>query len=236
MWWKYTVWPQAWQGSSAVPGLNNQTKLKNQLDPTVANSLAQQTKQQMTVVQQKSALVPGGDTPDELDESIQAYAAAHNLPASRQLKREAAPLYYLTNNPVVLIAGAGASGIVDNDESSLCRFPSQLVTGFKYNGQTITAKTSGLTIPQPNLSGVTGVPWSTALVNSLVQEFFFLDPNNATIVSAAIPNSSVTAVQQAMSSSTNDVGTYPTGAVLQWTKNPWHPLLLMWQVTYYPIN
>lgn len=236
MWWKYTDWPQAWQGSSAVPGLNNQTKLKSQLDPTVANSLAQQTKQQMTLVQQKTALVPGGDTPDELDESIQAYAAAHDLPESRQLKREAAPLYYLTNNPVLLIAGAGASGIVDNDESALCRFPSQLVTGFKYNGQTITAKTTGLTIPQPNLSGVTGVPWSITLLNSLVQEFFFLDPNNATIVSAAIPNSSVSAVQQAMSNSANDVGVYPTGAVQQWTQNPWHPLLLMWQITYYPIN
>src|SRR2546423_3241432 len=190
----------------------------------------------MALVQQKLALVPNGDTPDELDQAIQAYAAQHNLPESRQLKREAAPLYYLTNNPVVLIAGAGASGIVDNETSALCRFPSQLVTGFKFGGQTISATTSGLTIPQPNLSGITGAPWSTALLNSLVQEFFFLDPNSATIVSAAIPNSSVSAVQQTMSDPANDVGSYPTGAVQQWTQNPWHPLLLMWQVIYYPIN
>ncbi len=237
MWWKYTAWPYAIQGPTPIKGLDDQTELQKQLNPTVTDSLAQQTVNQMTQVQQLLARVPHGDTPAELDQAILAYAAAHNLPESRQLKREAAPLYYLTNNPVVLIAGAGASGIVENGDSALCRFPSQLITGFNFNGQTISATTIGPSnIPQPNLSGVTGAPWSTTLLNSLIQEFFFLDPNNATIASAAIPDSSVPAVQQAMSDPANDVGSYPTGAVNQWTQNPWHPLLLMWQVTYYPIS
>lgn len=237
MWWKYTdYWPHGFQGSTPIKGLENQKQLEQQLDPTFSGSLAQTTMSQMTQVQQLLAKVPHGDTPKKLDHAIKAYAAQHNLPHSRQLKRQAAPLYYLANNPVVLIAGAGASGIVENGDSALCRFPSQLVTGFSFQGQTISATTLGRSILQPDLSGVTGAPWSTTLLNSLVQEFFFLDPNNATIVSLAIPNSSLSAVQQAMSDPANDIGSYPTGAVQQWMQNPWHPLLLMWEVTYYPID
>lgn len=237
MWWKYTSWAYAYQGTTTIQGLDDDSKLQNQLNPTVSGSLAQQTAQQMTTVQNLLNQVPHGDTPDELDQSIANYSKQQGLPTdSRLLKRSAAPRFYLPNNPVVLLAGAGASGIVDSADSVLCRFPSQLVTGFRYGSQTISASTSGLTIPQPDLSKVSGVPWSAALIEALIQEFFFLDPNNATIVSAAIPNSSVQDVQQAMSNTANDIGTYPIGAVQQWSGNPWHPLLLFWQVYYYPIS
>src|SRR5689334_19223631 len=50
MWWKYTLWPFAYQGSSAIPCLDDQTALQQQLDPTVAGSLAQQTAQQLESV------------------------------------------------------------------------------------------------------------------------------------------------------------------------------------------
>lgn len=236
MWWKYTDWPQAYQGSTSIQGLDDQSELQNQLDPTISGSLAQRTAQQMTTVQSLLALVPHGDTPDELEQAIQDYSTQQNLPAIRLLKRSGAPLYYLPNNPVVMIAGAGASGIVEYEDSILCRFASQLVTGFNFNGQTVSASTSGLTIPQPNLSQVSGAPWSVALLTSLVQEFFFLDTNNATLISNAIPKSTVQCVQEAMSEPANDVGTYPSGAVQQWEGNPWHPLLLFWQVYYYPIG
>lgn len=236
MWWKYADWPNAIQQDCAVPGLDTQSGLQQQLDPTVTGSLAQLTAAQMTKVNDLMALVPTGETQADLALAILDYATQQGLPATRLLKRTIAPLFYKPNNPVVLIAGAGVSGLVQTDNSSLlCRFPSQTVTGFNYNSQQVTAATSGLSIPQPNLSQVTGAPWSVTLLNSLVNEFFFLDPNNAAAVAAAI-SASTSDVQTAMSNSANDIGEYPTGAVEQWTQNPWHPLLMYWQLNYYPIE
>jgi hypothetical protein len=236
MWWKYTNWVQAYQGSTTIQKLSDQSELQKQLDPTVSGSLAQLTAQQMSAVQSLVKLVPGGRTPDELTQAIQSYSTQQKLPATRLLKRSPAPHFYLPNNPVVLIAGAGASGIVQSADSILCRFPSQLISGFNYNLQTISTKTLGLSIPQPDLSQVSGMPWSAALAADLVQEFFFLDPNNATMASAAISGSTVQSVQQAMSDSINGLPVYPAGAVQQWVQNPWHPLLLYWQARYYPIE
>lgn len=236
MWWKYSYWPWAYQGETSIPGLSDQTELASQLDPTVSGSLAQLTATQGNTVNNLMDLVPHGATPDELQQAILAYSIANNLPSTRLLKRSAAPCYYLPNNPVVLIAGAGASGIVQSADSTLCRFPSQLVAGFNYGSTTITATTIGLSIPQPDLSQVFGVPWSASFITSLVQEFFFLDPQNATMVSAVISGSTVQAVQAAMANPDNDLPAYPLGAVQQWNQNPWHPLKLYWEVRYYPID
>jgi hypothetical protein len=236
MWWKYTSWLWDYQGSTSIQGLGDQKELTKQLDPAASGSLAYLTAQQMSKVQTLLALVPGGATQDSLEKAVLVYSAKNNLPATRLLKRSAAGHFYLPNNPVVLIAGAGASGIVQSPGSILCRFASQLVTGFNYNGLTVSATTSGLSIPQPDLSQVSGVPWSASLIADMVQEFFFLDPNNATMVSAAISGSTVQAVQQAMSDTANDLPVYPAGAVQQWSQNPWHPLLLYWQASYYPIE
>jgi len=233
MWWKYTSWPFQYNGSSAIPCLDDQSNLQNQIDPTVSGSLAQQVAQQMGQVSTLAELVPTGDTPDALNDAIAAYAASQQLPTERVLKRRAAQTFYEINNPVVLIAGAGASGIVPAPDTIECRFSSQLVTGFKYGGQNVTAAT--LTIPQPTLSGVSGAPWSATLMTSLIQEFFFLDPNNATMVQQAI-GGDVTLIAAAMTDPANDIGTAPVGAVRQWTQNPWHPLLLFWSANYYPIE
>src|SRR3712207_8540094 len=49
--------------------------------------------------------------------------------STRVLKRVAAPTLHAPNNPVVLIAGAGARGIVAEPATTVVRFPSQLVRG-----------------------------------------------------------------------------------------------------------
>lgn len=235
-WWKYTSWSTDYYGSTSIDGLDDQSQLQAQLDPTVAGSLAAQTANQMAIVQKLATQVPSGDTPDQLQAAIAAYATSQDLPASRQLKRAAAPTFFMRNNPIVLITGAGASGIVDDTGCSLCRFPSEIMTGFKFGDQTISASTPGLIIPQPNLSGLKGAPWTAALASALMDEFFFVDPANAAAVSAVVPNSTTADVGAAMSDPANSVGVYPAGAVGAWTQNPWHPLLLLWQVRYYPIG
>jgi hypothetical protein len=236
MWWKYESWERAYVGPTSIPGLSNRDELRRQLDPGGAGAIAQRVQAQATKVGGLQRDVPNGDTPEALEAAIAAYAAQHDLPASRVLKRSEQPRFYMPNNPVVLIAGAGASGIIEeSEEKLLCRFPSQMVTGFQFSTGPITAHTPGLTIPQPNLSGVSGAPWTQALASALIQEFFFLDPNNATIVANAI-HADAGEVRKAMSAPANDIGTYPAGAIQFWEANPWHPLLLLWQAIFYPIG
>ncbi|HEU4844805.1 MAG TPA: hypothetical protein VFT05_11115, partial [Burkholderiaceae bacterium] len=234
-WWKYASWPSAYTGSTSISGLEDQDNLWSQVDPGAAGSLGRQVAAQLRIVQALAALVPDGDTPELLQAAIVRYAAGRTLPDSRVLKRSAAAPFYLPNNPVVLISGAGASGIVDPSGATICRFPSQLVTGFELSGVSVNAATPGLAIPRPGLSGVSGVPWTQGLVAQLVEEFFLTDPSNAVAISALIPGSTVPAVQGAMADPANFTGVYPAGAVQLWSQNPWHPLLLLWQASYYPI-
>ena len=182
-------------------------------------------------------LVPHGNTPEELQKAIDKYAAEHNLPKSRQLKRSSADNYFEPNNPVVLIAGAGTSGIVDKKGKILCRMPNERVTGVEVaKDLVVTAATPNLTIPQPDLSGVSGAPWTAEFVKLLVNEFFLLDPANAMMVQAAVPSVPLAQIQAAMADPQKASGIYPVDAVQTWQSNPWHPLQLLWQVYYYPIE
>lgn len=234
-WWKYVSWPWAYTGSTSIPPLGDQDNLKALIDPGVAGSLGARTAAQLQAVHALGALVPQGDTPEGLQSAILDYATKQALPSTRVLKRGAAAPFYLPNNPVVLLSGAGASGIVEDKGPTACRFPSQCVTGFTFSGTTVTATTAGLTVPQPDLSGVAGVPWTPPFIAALIDEAFLTDPANASMIGAVLPGSSVAAVQAAMDVPANFTGSYPAGGIAPWTGNPWHPLLLLWQVTYYPI-
>ncbi|MEU1722730.1 IPT/TIG domain-containing protein [Nonomuraea sp. NPDC005692] len=234
-WWKYVSQPWLYTGKTSVPGLQDQTALESLIDPAVQGSVGQRTAAQLRTVQALAALVPDGATPEALQQAIAAFSALRDLPASRVLKRTSAAPFHLPNNPVVLISGAGAAGIVGPGGPALCRFPSQLVTAFACGGTTVSASTQGLTIAQPGLSGVSGAPWTDDLVAGLVNEFFLTDPANATAISAVIPGSTPAEVLTAMGDPASYTGVYPEGGVLTWTRNPWHPLLLMWEATYYPI-
>ena len=235
-WWQFASWLWCYQGQTILPNLRSDALLKDALDPTIGGSIAQQVAAQQAEVAALAALVPSGDTPAALAAAIAAYSTAHDLPATRVLKRSARGTFYLANNPVVLFGGDVASGIVAPVATTLCRFPSQLVTGITFDSQSITSQTPGLSIPQPDLSGVSGVPWSAALAASLVIELFFVDPTDATAIAAAIGSSDVSGIAAAQANPACAIGWYPVGAVTAWTQNPWHPLQLIWQAYYYPIG
>jgi hypothetical protein len=247
MWWKYVEWEGgAYQGSTDIPNLS-QTALAQQLDPTFEGGLAYQVSRQQKTVSSLASRVPNGDTPSALQKAIDDFAKAQQLPSSRVLKRASAPVFYEPNNPVVLIAGAGASGIVPRQPTLRCRFPSQVIGGFQCGTTKVTAATPKLSIPLPSLTPVSGVPWlTTELPQKLWQEFFLLDPHNAAVIATAT-GLKVADVKAAMerSASYDGMGTLPTlpGADASWTKNPWtweqnpwHPLLLSYRAAYYPIH
>ncbi len=239
MWWKWFSWPQDQNfAGTTLPGLSDQSQLAAELEvappPLASASLATLVSRQLDQVRARRRLVPTGDTPEALQAAIAAYAAARGLAASRVLKRVAAPRFYAPNNPVVLVANAGTSGIVGAGGTLLCRFPSELVTGLICNGVTVTVSELGSTIPLPDLSGVSGAPWSEALATSLIQEFFLLDPTNVSTIAGAVSGLQSEQVLQAINNGTV-VGVFPTGANGYWNQNPWHPVLLCWQASYYPI-
>src|SRR5262249_54478744 len=141
MWWKYVNYVNQEPVSTDIPNLT-QPALAQQLDSTVKDSLAYKVVQQQNIVKSLAApaVVPNGDTPDALQKAIDNFASTHQLPATRVLKRASAPVFYEPHDPVVLITGAGAAGIVPKQATLECRFPSQLINGFKC-GTTITAAT-----------------------------------------------------------------------------------------------
>ncbi|HJZ72421.1 MAG TPA: hypothetical protein VKE51_11830 [Vicinamibacterales bacterium] len=244
MWWKYTSYLLQYQGSTDIEGLSSISALEEQLDPNVDASLAHQVAQQRQVVRSYATQVPHGDTQRALQDAICRYAAAQKLPPNRVLKRASAPPFYEPHNPVVLIAGAGASGIVAKQATLPCRFAPQLVTGFHCGTATVTASTPNLTIPIPSLKSITGVAWLTSgLPEKLIQEFFLLDPDNAAAIATAT-GLKAPDVRAAMEESVRyeGMGVLPSGADVTWqtnpwtwTQNPWHPLLLIYRADYYPI-
>ena len=248
MWWKYVNFVSQEPVSTDIPNLT-QPALAAQLDPAVKDSLAYQVAQQRKIVESMGApaVVPNGNTPDALQKAIENFAATHQLPATRVLKRASAPVFYEPHDPVVLITGAGAAGVVPRQPTLDCRFPAQLINGFECGTTKITAATPKLAIPIPDLTSVSGVPWlTTDLPKRLWQEFFFIDPNNAATIATAT-GLKIDDVRTAMNNSASytSMGTLPSlpGAGATWTispwpwkRNPWHPLLVMYQADYFPID
>lgn len=252
MWWKANSWPYAFQGSTEIPGLTQQA-LQEQLDPTVPDSLAQQVTAQIQQIGTLTGAVPYGDTPTALQEAITLYAQQQGLPASRVLKRITLPRFNVPNNPVVLFSGAKSAGIAAGQGEMTGRFATQIATVFTCtdsggNRHPITMSSFNIV---PSLSRVSGfLPWTPALINALVQEFFFLDPCNATMIAAQALGSSdpvtIDKIQDEMAIPVNYTpGTLPVAPIGPGTawgegatppENPWRPLLLCWQGDYYPIT
>ncbi|EGF89405.1 cell surface receptor IPT/TIG domain-containing protein [Asticcacaulis biprosthecium C19] len=235
MWWKYAAWQAGKYGTASVSGID-QTYLRTQLDPQVTGSLAHQILVQSGQLTLLAAKVPAGDTPQALQVAIQNYAAARQLPSTRILKRGAAKPFYLPNNPVILLDGLPADCAPPDMTKIVCRFPPQLITGIHLGGNLIDGSTQGLAIPQPDLSQVTGVPWSQALISALMDEFFFTDINSAERIQSIVPTVPLNAVLGALGDLTNLAGVFPAGGTHAWQANPWRPIQLHWEADYYPID
>ncbi|HYR08706.1 MAG TPA: hypothetical protein VEQ60_13080 [Longimicrobium sp.] len=202
------------------------------LDPAVQGSLVNQVYAAMQHLADLRAAIPWGDTPEELAASAARYAAAHQLPAAWQLRRGDLPPFAEANDPVIVVAGAGAPSIVDEPSPLPCRFADQLVTGFTYDGAPITTATMAGHIPAPELGAVPPV------VASLVDELFFLDPNDAAMVAAVALGTTdptvILQVQEVMQAHEANIGTLPALLPGAWAQ-PWSPLFLLWQVQFCPI-
>jgi len=232
-WWKYNYFlmnPQA-----QYPSGTSQAQFQNALDPTLSGSLVSQVNTLMLQIQNAGASgqVPVGATQAELQTAIDNYAASKKLPATRQLKQLAKRPFTKAYDPVILIHGLGVDKGLTPYKPLVCRFLSDLVTGFNYDKSTITLAQVQTAIPVP--ANISAVP--SQMVN-LMQEFFLLDPANATMIAqAALGTTDPTVIRniaEAMLGGKNVVGVAPDLDLDTW-KQPWAPLVMLWDIVWYPI-
>lgn len=205
---------------------------EKELDVNQVDSLAWKTQKQNKEATDKLSKIPNGKNREELQKSIDKYASEHNLAKGYELKCYSTESFYKANDPVVLISGSRASEPLVNEDKLICRFEGQLITGLTYQTKTIDVTTMQGKIPGINFGQVTSVP--VALLN----EFFFLDPNNATLAATvALGDSSpatIAALTAQMTAHTGYTGTLPDLLLNLW-EQPWSPMFLLWIVMYYPI-
>lgn len=223
-----------------------QQLITQNLTPGNSSGLFHQVVQQQGVVAQQAQGLPG---PTDA-QSILDYAR-HTLgldPTVLQLKPSASPRFYYPVDPVVLVAGIETSekqGTLTGGDSLVCRFITQAVTGVNVEGQSkpVTASTAGLAqyIPTPANSNLP--PAVTNGLNALSVETFFVDPTNATtIVNVGLNSTDPTIISdlnKAMLAQTAQVATIKSPlaasfAFSNWTGQPWSPLYMEWDVTFYP--
>ncbi|WP_052509402.1 hypothetical protein [Kitasatospora griseola] len=230
----YELW---WKRSKAAKLPKYPTGLTDEqfaasLDPTSPVSLVSTVRTKLGQVEGLRAQIPWGGTQDELQASIDAYAASHGL-APGQLKRVDLRPFWMANDPVVVVSGAGSASITADPATLACRFAEQLVTGVIHDGRPIRIDDVRVGIPPLDLSGC------PEPVRALVDEFVFLDPANAALVARCALGTTdpavVAALRETMAGHASCIGVVPALQPGSWTQ-PWSPLWLLWQVTYYPIE
>lgn len=232
-WWKYNF-ALTNKLINPYPLGTSKQQFEDALNPDLPDSLIAQVYQQQQQVAQLLSAIPYGATQEELQASIQAYADGKDLPDTRVLKQYAKRPFSHAYDPVLLLQGIKNDLPLSPTEPLVCRFINQVVTGITYKGQDITVATLQNTIPVPDAIGRVPAP-----LKNLLQECFFLDPMNATMIAQAALNTTapatIDAVYQTMQYGNNVIGICPDLSLENWTQ-PWQPLVMLWDINYYPID
>lgn len=234
MWWKQGRANALNKLSGQMPYNSTAAQFKAALDPNDPNSLVSRVYKQLQLVQSLQVNVPMGDDGDALAASAQAYADRNGLSSQRELKASTKPRYWASQDPVVLFSGL--PHVKPDPDSFYCRYEDQRVTGFtvEQNGtQTvISVEQTAALMPVLNL---TNLP---AGVDLLLQEFFLLDPTNATRIAQAVfqtgDSAVVTQITQAMTTRQSVTGVVPASGADRW-EQPWAPLFIEWEVNWYTV-
>lgn len=232
-WWKYNN-AQSNGLTDPYPEGTSQEQFEAALNPANSESLVSRVYAQQGLIAQLAATIPTGATQAELQAAIAAYAQEKGLPETRILKQYAQRPFSRAYDPVILMQGLKNDALLVPVELLQCRFMDQLVTGFRFGDRSISLADVQGVIPVPG--HMEAVP--PQLVN-LLQEFFLLDPTNATMIAeAALGTSDPQTIEDVAASMYEgkqvDSGICPDLELAAWTP-PWAPLILLWDVVWYPV-
>jgi hypothetical protein len=215
------------------PDGTSEEQFLDALDPDQDDSLVTQVYNQIQLVATLQQSVPFGATQDALQEQVQKYAASKDLPDTRILKQYAKRPFCQPLDPVLLFNGLHNQLPLAPSEPVTVRFIDEVVTGINFQGKdiTVTDVRSAISLP----AGIARVPGE---MQALLDEQFFLDPLNATmIVQTYYGNNNpdtINALYAAMEGGKQVNGICPDFSLTPWTQ-PWEPLVLLWDIVYYPI-
>jgi hypothetical protein len=160
------------------------------------------------------------------------------------LKAGTAPRYWHPNDPVLLICGArrsqkhGEDGRNSKDGTLTCRLPGQTITGVQIKAQpainVMNMTAAGVNLnPCGSYSSIPSIP-------SLMQEAFFVDPLNSTIMANAVKGNAstigdgITSLLGQNPGTNSWIGTPPVPFALKKWEQAWSPLFLEWELHYFP--
>ncbi len=211
--------------------VNAKNQLPWQLKTSYAESFINAVIAQKQLVDSLQAKVPIHRGPDSA-QSIAEYSEGHLDPELLQLKPADAPRFFQPSDPVLLVSGLGRSMRFEQEGVLWCRTLDQLVTGIETSAGTVT--TSSLpTGTIPSLSDPTLPDFTQALMD----EAFFCVPDDAGVIAEAGLDSTdpalVSSIHDDIAARTNLVGTAPSADADAAWEQPWLPLFLDWQVTFF---
>lgn len=178
--------------------------------------------------------LPTGDSQDELQQSIQAYADRNNLPKYRNLKGIAAPYFYTPNDPVILFGNVTEENLADSESTNpdasgklTCRTPDQLLKRIRIDN---AMQSPFLGLPDWFKDAIEDQGnWSDTLrdaVKEMVTECSLLSR-------AAATNGALTQDLQDPDHAFDPPGN-PQPYTAYW-RQPWKPAYIEWRIYYYPI-
>jgi hypothetical protein len=158
-----------------------------------------------------------------------------------ELKAGTAPPFSHANDPVLLFGEAGRSqkygegGRFTDDGTLRCRVPGEVITGIAIPGQPAI---NGQTVQSilntcPSYSGIASIP-------SLLDEALLVDPGSGPLIaetvngSAATIGAAIAALVQGTQTTATWIGTPPLPFAVQVWQQPWIPILLEWELRFYP--
>ena len=234
VWWKYNF-ALANGLTDPYPAGTSAGQFQSALDPANPQSLISQVNALQQQIQVQSKQIPTGATQAELDAAIRAYEKAKGLPDTRVLKQYALRAFSRAYDPVLLMEGLKVDAPLAATTPRVVRFTSQEVTGFNYKGQPITLAQIQSVIPVPSNMGA-----APAELVELLYEFFLLDPTDAAMVAkAALGSTDPSVIEQVAAAMTGGKNVLsgnvaPDLNLVKWTQ-PWSPLVLLWDIVWYPI-
>lgn len=238
LWWKYSA-AQLYASQSSTGNFpwNTSDDQFTQAIAAASAAIAQLQASRAAL----APLIPLASGTTTLADAIKAFAQEKGLPATRVLKPQAHPRFWLQNDPVMVLSDTAGMVPLDPNATLVCRWPSALVQSLQLSAD---AGATHFTCSAAQLAGsLPAVPFTNlpAQAQPLFAELFLLDPANARQIAGAagqtLSDAQLAAVAASMSPPVVPTGQGTAPSVLSgWPwQQPWKPLYLDWEVQWFPV-
>lgn len=200
----------------------------------------------------KGLLTSLGPLPDELKAKL--------APDKLELKYDAAPRFWMPADPVIVVKNCGSPSKHQFPRQHPCRLPEQIITGGKVKaGNDTSTLNTPAGVADIAAAAQSHLPSCPPIVNGLLNEASIVEQTIRNLVERTLPPTKTFRDQREWSEWTKqldhdlewdgDLNSFPRYVVTfepeaanvrphrlvdLWVKQPWSPLFLDWQITWFP--